>query len=258
MPKINKGKVITITSMKGGVGKTTTLLSLASIYMELKKKVLIIDLDLYNGDIAFMLNANIKGTIFNLSEDVANNRFKTEDVNAYIFNYNEYIDILASPKDPRQASKINQRYIETILNNYVHKYDVILVDTNHILTPINMVAFDSSNTIINVFTNDACDLKRTKTFMSICQNVEMNNVILLLNNAQDYRKNYFSSYNMKSLIESNIDYIISNDCYLNDIDSHIINGDILKALIKNIKSHKNDYNTFKKIATKILSQEGGE
>ena len=41
------GKIITISSVKGGVGKTTMTLNLAGIYCELNKRVLIIDLDLY-------------------------------------------------------------------------------------------------------------------------------------------------------------------------------------------------------------------
>ena len=42
---LNKAKVFTITSVKGGVGKTTTVLNLAGIYSRLGKKVLIIELD---------------------------------------------------------------------------------------------------------------------------------------------------------------------------------------------------------------------
>ena len=72
---LNKAKVYTVTSVKGGVGKTTTLLNLAGVCANLGKKVLIIDLDLYSGDIASILNINYNNDIYNLFEDINNNKF---------------------------------------------------------------------------------------------------------------------------------------------------------------------------------------
>ena len=60
----NKGRVITITSRKGGVGKSTTLLNLAGIYSNLEKKVLILDFDLTSGSIAISLNLETDKTIY--------------------------------------------------------------------------------------------------------------------------------------------------------------------------------------------------
>ena len=62
---LNKAKVITVTSVKGGVGKTTTVLNLAGICSRLGKRTLIIDLDLYSGDISSMLNLNYNQDIYN-------------------------------------------------------------------------------------------------------------------------------------------------------------------------------------------------
>ena len=50
------GKIISVSSVKGGVGKTTILTNLAGIYCSLNKKVLIVDFDLYSGGVAVSLN----------------------------------------------------------------------------------------------------------------------------------------------------------------------------------------------------------
>ena len=61
---ITKGKIITVTSVKGGVGKTTFLLTLASIYKKQNKKVLIVDMDLFSGDIEAILDRPSKKDIY--------------------------------------------------------------------------------------------------------------------------------------------------------------------------------------------------
>ena len=108
------GKFISICSVKGGVGKTTTALNLAGIYHSLKKKVLILDLDLYSGGVSAILDLKNKKDIFMLIDSISNNRFTK--ISDYIEHYNSNIDVLASPRDPRQASKIDSKYIPIVLD----------------------------------------------------------------------------------------------------------------------------------------------
>lgn len=106
------GKIITISSVKGGVGKTTMTLNLAGIYCELNKRVLIIDLDLYSGGIAASLNVKNKKDIYTMIDSMANNRFT--ELKKYVTTYNKNIDVLACPKDPRMGAKVSGRYIPVI------------------------------------------------------------------------------------------------------------------------------------------------
>ena len=69
------GKVISVSSVKGGVGKTTTVLNLAGIYCTYCKKVLVIDMDLYAGGIATSLNVKNTKDIFMLIDSMSGNRF---------------------------------------------------------------------------------------------------------------------------------------------------------------------------------------
>ena len=107
---VKMGKIITVTSVKGGTGKTTTLLNLAGAYSKMNKKVLIMDFDLYTGALAATLNLDIITDIYKLTDDLMNNRF--DYIENYVLKYNENIDLIAAPKDPRYASKISSKYLK--------------------------------------------------------------------------------------------------------------------------------------------------
>ena len=167
---INKAKVITVASVKGGSGKTTTLLSLAGIYSNLNKKVLVIDLNLYTGDISASLNLEVDKDIYSLYEDLSNNEF--DNIDSYITSYNQNIKVLSSPKDPRKASKINNKFINIVLHKASLKYDIVLIDTSNILNEITLTAFDLSDQIIYVINNDLMNLKGMRTMSAIFSDMD--------------------------------------------------------------------------------------
>lgn len=253
MAKEKKGKIITITSMKGGVGKTTTTLLLASVYKNMKKKVLIVDLDLYTGSIAFSLNLDVKSTVFNICDDMANNRYKGLFNGEYITSFDEYIDVLPAPKDPRQASKVDTKCLEILMNSLANYYDVVLIDTNHLLDIYNMIAFEYSDNIVNIFTNDAYDLKGTKNIVAICKNMNVKNLLLVLNNAADDRKRYFSIYDMKSILKHPIDYIIPNSLYIKNFDMYVMESKLIDYFSK-LRNLKKDV---EKLALRLLDNVEG-
>lgn len=224
--KSKQGKILTITSMKGGVGKTTTTIMLANIYAKCGKKVLVLDLDLYNGNLAFAYNVKVKNSIYNLCDDMANNRLKDGISKDYVYEVGENISLIPAPKDPRQANKIDNRFIGVILSSLSYLYDVILIDTNHILNICNMIAFEQSYKIISITTNDSFDLQSTKSFVAICSNMGVDNLVLILNNAIDNRRGYYTNYDIKHIVKKNIDYTIPSNLYLKNFDQLVMDGKI--------------------------------
>ena len=63
---LNNAKVITVTSVKGGTGKSTTVLNLAGILSDMGKKTIIVDLDLYSGVISASLNLDSGSDLYTL------------------------------------------------------------------------------------------------------------------------------------------------------------------------------------------------
>ncbi len=251
--KGTKGKIITITSTKGGVGKTIHTMNLAGIYHLLGYKTLVIDLDLYGGAIATYLNSNNDTTIFNLTEDLINNKYK--DISDYYYSYNENIDIIAAPKDPRKANKIDTKYIPLILNNLVYKYDVVLIDTSHVLDDINITALDCSDTILYILTNDTFDLKNARSFITIMNDVGYSNYYTVLNESVFPGKNHYTLYEIRNIINANIDFTISKSMHIKNIDKYILQNEIL-ILNKNLSIiSQKELNKLKQYALTLIGKE---
>jgi len=247
---LKKGKIITLTSTKGGVGKSTIALELAGVYASEQFKTLLIDLDLFSGGIATVLDMNEEKNIFHLVEDLSNNRY--EAMSDYIYEYNEFLSIIASVKDPRMAGKIDAKYIPLILRNVVYRYDVILLDTSHILDEIHLVALDNSDQILYVFTNDLVDLKNTKSFLSIMKDVHFDNVSLLLNESF-LNQHYFSMYDIRTMLKQNVDFTIDSSFYVKEIDRYRMNGKLLLEQ-KGLSSLRKEKQKFQMIANKLLEK----
>lgn len=247
-----KGKVISISAVKGGVGKTTLTINLAGIYYLMGKKVLIVDLDLYSGGIATCLNLEPKKDVYTLVDNISRNEFTA--LKEYVTEYNDGIDVLPAPKDPRNAFKVEGKYIRKILDLAKLEYDIILVDMNHILDEINLETLDNSYMSAYVITNDLVDLKNMRSLISIFSEAEKTNYKIVLNNSRDTGKDYISLFDIRKILESNVDYTISGSFYIRNIDKYVLKGEIL-TLNKTInRFYGKDIKNLKKLALALIEE----
>lgn len=248
-----KGKVIAIASGKGGVGKTIFATNLAGVYHHLKKKVLLIDMDLSSGGINVFLNINNSKTIYNLADDILNNRFK--ETNDYVYHYSEYVDILSSCKDPRQASKIDVKLLEQIIMLYKNNYDVVILDTTHVPTSYTLTSLDLADIILFMITDNLLDLKNSSNMINILNEIKGDALKVVLNNSCFALKNYFSKFDVKNTIKHNIDYILPVSMYIPNINKSLIEGKIL-VLNENLSFKNNqDRELLIKIAKNMVGEE---
>ncbi len=250
---VNQAKVVTVTSVKGGTGKTMTVLNLAGAIANLKKKTLVIDLDLSGGSVAAWLNINPQADIYLLVDDINNNRM--ENIENYVTKYNDDIDVLAAPKDPRYANKIYNKYVYTIISKFALRYDVILIDTSHTMNDIKLVALDASDMVLYVISSDPMDLKNMKTMVSIHENLESNNYRIILNEALNRGRDGFSNYDIKNIIKHDIDYVIPDNLYIKNINKVIMDGEIPILNTGMSNRHKKDYKVYQDIIDLVLKEE---
>lgn len=249
---LNQAKTIYVTSVKGGTGKTSTVLNLAGAFENLNKKVLIMDIDLYSGGVAASLNIDYNKDLYNIINDMSNNNFTS--LENYTVKYDEFIDVISAPKDPRYASKINSKYLNIVLAKAKMIYDVILLDTNHIMDETNLIMMDNSDIILYILSNDPLDLKNMRTMVSIYKDMEKTNYKIILNNSVNKAKNYFTTYDIKHIIGGNIDYIIPTSFHVKNYEKYVMDGKIL-TLDSKIKSlHKKDVEHLNKIASSLITK----
>jgi CobQ/CobB/MinD/ParA nucleotide binding domain protein len=149
------GRVITVTSKKGGTGKTTTSLGIAHAlttwgkeaeayeYAKHALKVIIVDLDLQDGQVGFNTSDQSKTVvgIFNeLYEATMNGEHRAlgEDkekdwriIEKYIVQ-NERVgyDTLLAPEDPRDLNDLDPNFYRAIISILREHYDVVIIDTS--------------------------------------------------------------------------------------------------------------------------------
>ncbi len=254
--KIKRGKSVCLFSPKGGVGKTINTINLAGIFEVLGKRVIIIDLDLYSGDIATYLNKKVRKDIYDLSLDL--DSVVEVNINNYIIKVDDYIDIIAAPVDPRCASKVNINNIEEIINRCASRYDVVLIDTNHALNEISLSVLQTVDNILFLTKNEPLDIKGLSNLINLFDEYEYTNYKIILNNSRDPFKDYFTLFDIKKILKHNIDYTLSEELFLKDIDKYIMDSVIVTLDKKFSEYFFKDYKTFLTIATDILGGDSSE
>ena len=248
-----KGKSICVFSAKGGVGKSVTAINLAGVFGLQNKKVLIIDFDLTGGAIATYLNTPFERNIYNFVEDYANNRYHS--IKEYITRYDDNIDFLAAPRDPRQGTIISASYIEVLMEKAKNDYDIVIVDTNHVLSEFNVTLLDKCDTTLLVVSNDLLDLKNTRNLIHIFKDAEKENYKVLFNNSINPYKKYYSLYDVKNIIKANINYLIDSSFFIKTFDTYVSDGIIITKEKSMPKTHPKVYRAYMAICNDLMELE---
>src|SRR3989344_966732 len=150
---LNKGKSVGIISIKGGVGKTTTVINLAhSLASDHGKKILVIDANFSSPNILLHLgNVNCKNTI----NDVLTKKVKLSDA---IYEHEFGFHFMPGSLDHNGGNYLSLKQRVNQLKNY---YDFILIDSSPSLNEELLAVMMASDELYVVSTPDLPTLSTT-------------------------------------------------------------------------------------------------
>lgn len=168
----NEGKVISIISTKGGVGKTTITTNLgASLAHVYGHRVVLIDLDLQFGDVSVFLNIIPKKSIVELINEV--NEINEENVNDYLVQHSSGIYVLPGPLQPEKADLVLEEHVRAIINSLKQCFDFIIIDTPPVFNDPVLMSLELSDEIFVISTLDLPTIKNVKVGLDIMESLKI-------------------------------------------------------------------------------------
>ena len=155
-----RGKVITVFSTKGGVGKSLVATNLGVALSSRGRSTCLVDLDVNSGDVAIMLQLTPQRTINDLVG--FNGVIDAEGISTILTHHSDDLSVVAAPvrlDSPDQASVDD---IGKLLDALRRMVDFVVVDTSGVFDDNALCALDRSDMIVLVGTLDIPSLKALK------------------------------------------------------------------------------------------------
>ena len=182
----NVGRVVTVFSPKGGVGKTTMAVNLSlALSQSGARKVCLVDLDLAFGDVAITMQLFPTHSIEQAigSED----SLDLPMLEGLLTRHEDSMMVLAAPPHPDIRERVTPALVSRILRTLKEGFDYVVVDTAPSFDDQVLTALDETDECVIIATLDVPTLKNVKVALETLEMLDIasGHRHLLLNRADD-------------------------------------------------------------------------
>ncbi len=186
-----EGNIIMVYSPQGGAGTTTIAANLAIKLMSEDVKVLLVDADLYFGDVDTLLKLQAQTTLVELiGEDI--DEIDIEHFDNMTITHDSGLKVLLGPARPEMASEVvlNSTVPADVLDLVRGNYDYIVIDTGHGLDDVTLALMNIATRIVLVTTTSLTAIKNARFVLDIFEKLEYppDKTVLVLNKVWDERQ----------------------------------------------------------------------
>ncbi|MBX6771575.1 MAG: response regulator [Chloroflexi bacterium] len=183
MPR-RDGKIITVFSPKGGVGRTTVAVNLAvALRRVCDATVALVDGSLQFGDVGIMLMMQPQKTIVDLLPHVSS--LDPEIFDDLLLRHDTGVRVLLAPARPEMAELITPEIFKRILTKLREAFDYVVVDTFPSFHDTMLGALDAADHLIVLFTSEMTAIKNVRNLLDVTHALGYPNekVLLVVNRA---------------------------------------------------------------------------
>ena len=177
-----QGKIITVSSAKGGSGKTVVATNVALLLNRLPdKKVVLVDADLQFGDVCLLLQLEPRFTMVNAAHEL--HQLDSEMLDSLLTEHPSGLRVLAAPLEPAFADDITTAGLMQMLDVLQESYDYIVVDTASMLDELILSLIEKADQVLMVVDMDLPSVKNAKLALETLRLLKFStaNVKLVMN-----------------------------------------------------------------------------
>ncbi len=167
-PASTNGTVISMYNPSGGVGTTTIAVNLAATLAASGNNVVLVDLNLFNGDVTAFLDLTPRYTLSSVT--YRQGHIDASFLRSVIVMHPSGLQILSAPIDIGEADEITPGQIREVIAVLKKIFTYIIIDTGGELFGCNLAAFGSSERILFVTVLNLPALRNAKKYLAAMNN----------------------------------------------------------------------------------------
>ncbi len=173
-------KAIGFFGGKGGTGKTTLAVGVASQLARAGKRVMLMDLDLQFGDVVMALDLDTKYSIVDLVQDRGG--ITIENINNFSVEHSTGMSVLCAPKSSEYAEFVTAAHVERIIDIMRPYYEYLIIDLPSSFNDITITACENCEEILLVYNNEILSLNNAKVCYTILDQLHQRDKIRIILN----------------------------------------------------------------------------
>ncbi|GAB3740778.1 AAA family ATPase [Nocardiopsis nanhaiensis] len=166
-----RGRIVTVSGAKGGVGTTTCAVHLAMAAARRDRVVCLVDLDLQAGDLPAFLNLQHRRSITDLVDS-------SDDISPAMLAETLYVDprgphVLLAPEHGERGEDVNARAARRVLSALRSRYELVIVDCGSNMNEATAMAVELADSSVVTVTPDVPALRGAQRLMAMWERLQI-------------------------------------------------------------------------------------